>query len=419
MPRLLPGKEHRVASSMNSAFQRMLSDSKHAVSYMISEITHICRNMKKRAPGSEGEREAAKYMAGILRSDCGCQNVRLETFREHPAAFYGYFWFSMVFDTLSAILYFVSPWLSILSGCAALFLFVVQFGLYRQVIDRLFPEEESCNVTAIRPCAGEVQRRIFLNGHTDAAWEFPLNYYFGGIVFEIPGAMALIGVLFYIVVSVCTLAGNWTGTAGLWGLLFVPFFVLVGFTYNPKLVVDGANDNLSACYIGIALLREMEQQGITLEHTEVGVILTGSEEAGLRGAKAWCKQHRDDYKDVPTFIVSYDTIHDPQYLMVNERDLNGLLKADEGLCEAFMSAARDVGVPCKRGWVPPFGGATDSAAFTQGGFRSVGITGLNHKLEDYYHTRRDTWNNLNPEGLENCYRATVRMIQRIDRGALD
>ena len=185
MPRLLPGKEHKVASSMNSAFQRMLSDSKHAVSYMISEITHICRNMKKRAPGSEGEREAAKYMAGILRSDCGCQNVRLETFREHPAAFYGYFWFSMVFDTLSAILYFVSPWLSILSGCAALFLFVVQFGLYRQVIDRLFPEEESCNVTAIRPCAGEVQRRIFLNGHTDAAWEFPLNYYFGGIVFEI------------------------------------------------------------------------------------------------------------------------------------------------------------------------------------------------------------------------------------------
>lgn len=195
--------------------------------------------------------------------------------------------------------------------------------------------------------------------------------------------------------------------------------MLVGFTYNPKLVVDGANDNLSACYMGIALLREMEQQGITLEHTEVGVILTGSEEAGLRGAKAWCKQHRDDYKDVPTFIVSYDTIHDPQYLMVNERDLNGLLKADEGLCEAFMSAARDVGVPCKRGWVPPFGGATDSAAFTQGGFRSVGITGLNHKLEDYYHTRRDTWNNLNPEGLENCYRATVRMIQRIDRGALD
>ena len=37
------------------------------------------------------------------------------------------------------------------------------------------------------------------------------------------------------------------------------------------------------------ILREMEKRGITLEHTELGVILTGSEEAGLRGAKAWAR----------------------------------------------------------------------------------------------------------------------------------
>ena len=61
------------------------------------------------------------------------------------------------------------------------------------------------------------------------------------------------------------------------------------------------------------------------------------------------------------------------------------------------------------------GGATDSAAFTQGGFRSVGVTGLSHKLEDYYHTRRDSWNHLNEEGLENCYRATVRLLEQLDR----
>ena len=72
-------------------------------------------------------------------------------------------------------------------------------------------------------------------------------------------------------------------------------------------------------------------------------------------------------------------------------------------------------MPCKKGWVPPLGGATDSAAFTQGGFRSVGITGLNHKLEDYYHTRRDFCDNMNPEGLKNCYKATVQVLERIDK----
>ena len=191
------------------------------------------------------------------------------------------------------------------------------------------------------------------------------------------------------------------------------------FTFNPKRVVDGANDNLTGCYMGISILREMEENGILLENTEVGVILTGSEEAGLRGAKAWSRAHQMDYQDVPTYIVCFDTIHDPKYLMINERDLNGTVKADLKLSEAFMQAANDMGVPCRRGQVPLFGGSTDSAAFTQGGFRSVGVTGLNHKLEDYYHTRRDTSDNLNTEGLENCYKATVRMLKLIDSGILE
>ena len=37
------------------------------------------------------------------------------------------------------------------------------------------------------------------------------------------------------------------------------------------------------------------------------MILTGSEESGLRGAKAWCKAHKEDYSDVPTYIYSFDT----------------------------------------------------------------------------------------------------------------
>ena len=406
---------------MNSDLQKLMRGSRASVDGMLRGITHICRDMKKRAPGSAGEREAAEYMAGVLRERCGCGDVRLETFREHPAAFYGYFRCSMVFDAACALLFFASPWLSLASGTAALVLFVVQFVLYRQAIDPLFPEKESCNVTAVRPCSGEVRRRVFLNGHIDAAWEFPLNYHFGGVVFEIPGLMSLIGVLFYMALGICALcgAGAWTRTAALWGLLFVPFFVLMGGTYDPKRVVDGANDNLSGCWMGIALLEAMEENGIRLEHTEVGVILTGSEEAGLRGAKAWCGRHRGEYGGVPAWIVSFDTIHDPAQLMVNFRDLNGTVRADRPLCEAFLQAAAEAGVPCRRGWVPPFGGATDSAAFTQGGFRSVGITGLNHRLEDYYHTRRDTWDNMDPEGLENCYRAAVRLIGKIDAGELD
>ena len=168
---------------MSKSIQELNIDLKPAIDFILHEITHICRDMKKRAPGSEGEREAAAYMAASLEKDCGCTDIKTETFREHPDSFYGYFYFSATFDTLCALCFFIRPWLSIVFGCLALLLFLFHFVLYKKPIDPFFPEKESVNVTAVRRCTGEVRRRIFLNGHIDAAWEFPLNYLFGGIVF--------------------------------------------------------------------------------------------------------------------------------------------------------------------------------------------------------------------------------------------
>ena len=397
-------------------FSALTDHSKDSVSYMQREITRICRDFGPRSPGSDGEQHAAEYMADVLRRECGCPEVQVESFTGHPDSFYGYFYCSMVCDTLCGVLFFIQPWLSILSGSLGLLLFLFHFVLYKQVIDPLFPKKRGTNVTAVRPCCGEVRQRIFLNGHTDAAWEFTLNYLFGGIVFEIPGIMATIGVFYFLSVSACRLcgAGDWTYSAGMWGLIFIPFFLLLGLTYNPKRIADGANDNLSGCMMGIALLREMEKHGIQTEHTEIGVILTGSEEAGLRGAKAWCRAHQDDYRDVPTGIICFDTIQDPRHLMVNRKDLNGTVAADASLCDAFLRAAKAAGVPCRTGKVPMFGGATDSAAFTQGGFRSVAVTGLSHKLERFYHTRLDTSDHLNPEALENCYKAVAELVRRLE-----
>lgn len=392
-------------------YKKLDSRADEGTRFMQREITHICRTFGKRDPGSRGERLAAEYMADQLKQQCGCGSVSVESFTEHPSAFYNYFRISMVFDTLCCIGWFIHPVVSIISGGIAMLLFIFQFLLYGEWIDPLFPKRESVNITAVRKCTSEPRQRIFLNGHIDAAWEFPLNYRFGGVVFEIPGLMALIGVLWYITLAVLMLAGcDGLRPFALAGLIFIPFFILMGNTYDPSCIVDGANDDLTGCYIGISILKQLQDMGIELDHTELGVILTGSEEAGLRGAKAWCRSHRDEESDIPTYIISYDTIHDPDQLMVNMRDLNGLQPSDACLGEMFLQAAHEAGVPCKKGWVPPFGGATDSAAFTQGGFRSIGITGLNHKLEDYYHTRRDSYDNLDLRGMENCLRATLKLI---------
>ena len=96
-----------------SEMTRLEESRAHAVSFMVREIAHVCREMKKRAPGSAGEREAGEYMAKLLRDACGCGDIRMESFTEHPAAFHRYFMFSAVLDCLCAVTHFFCPWLSL------------------------------------------------------------------------------------------------------------------------------------------------------------------------------------------------------------------------------------------------------------------------------------------------------------------
>lgn len=408
--------------------KKIINKKNEAAKYMVDEITHICKDFEKRDPGSKGEYQACEYMADVLKKDCGCERADVEAFKENPGSFFGWIFFTISFVLLAVVLFFFLPIASIVLILLGLFIVLMQFGFYKKLIDPCFKEKTGHNVTAIKKCTGETKRRIIFNGHPDAAWEWPVNYALGGVGFEGHAILCFAGAIFYLVLSIIFVARNGFAPAvantadplvkaGLWGLLFVPFIFGLYFMVNYRRVVDGANDNLSGCYMGIAILKALKDEGIELENTEIGVVLTGSEEAGLRGAKAWCEQHKGEFDDVPTFIFSYDTIHDPKFLMTNYRDLNGTVAADKDVSDLFMEAAKAVDVPCKKGWVPPLGGATDSAAFAQAGFRATGVTGLNHKLEDYYHTRRDTYDNMNEEGLANCFAASVKALEMFDNGA--
>lgn len=408
--------------------QSIIDKKKEAAEYMVSEITHICKDFEKRDPGSKGEQQACEYMADVLKNECGCERADVESFKENPGSFFGWIYFTITFVLAAVAISFFYPLVSIILIVIGLLIVFMQFGLYKKFIDRFFPEKTGHNVTAVKSCKGEVKRRIFFNGHPDAAWEWPVNYKLGGVGFEGHAVICGIGAVYYLVISIMLVVKNGLeyvsfdadetlGLLRLIGLVFVPFLIGLYWMWNENRVVDGANDNLSGCYMGIAILKALKEEGIEFENTEVGVILTGSEEAGLRGAKAWCAAHKGEFDDVPTFIFSYDTIHDPKYLMTNYRDLNGTVKADKDVSDLFMEAAKELDISCKKGWVPPLGGATDSAAFAQAGFRATGVTGLNHKLEDYYHTRRDTYDNMNEQGLADCFAISVKALEMFDNGA--
>lgn len=409
-------------------FKKIIDQKDKAAKYMIDEITHIIKTCGKRDPGSEGEKKSCEYMAEVLKKDCGCEDVKLESYEVAPRAFYGWIYFTMTFVIAAMALFFVAPIISALLIIAGFAIVLIQFGVYKKLLDPLFKKKTSHNVTAIKKCTGETKRRIIFNGHPDATWEWPVNYALGGVGFEGHAIIAVVGALFYLVLSIVYMVTTKTlfgladfespiVKAALWGLLFLPFMIGLYFMVNYRRVVDGANDNLTGCYVGIAVLKALKDEGIELENTEIGVVLTGSEEIGLRGSKAWVEAHKDEFRDVPTFFYAYDTINDPKYLMANYRDLNGTVKSDKDCADLFFEAAQAVGVPCKKGMIPPLGGAVDAAAFSQGGFRAAGVTGLNHKLERYYHTRLDSYDNMNAQGIANCFAASVKMLEMFDAGA--
>ena len=409
-------------------FKKIIEQKDAFADYMVDEITKIIKTCGKRSPGSEGEKKSCDYMAKVLKDECGCEDVKIEPCEVAPKAFYAWVYIVCTFILISIVCFFFAPVIAIPLIIAGFTLTILEFGLYKKALDPFCKKKTSHNVTAIKKCKGEVKRRIIFNGHPDATWEWPVNYALGGVGFEGHAGSVIIGALYFLVISILKVANNGLsfGTpdmgdsltkAGLVGLIFVPFVIGLYFMEDYSRVVDGANDNLTGCYMGISVLKALKDEGIELENTEVGVILTGSEEIGLRGAKAWAEKHAGEFQDVPTFIYCFDTINDPKYLMANYRDLNGTVKSDKDVADLFMEAAKAIDIPCQKGWVPPLGGATDSAAFAQGGFRAAGITGLNHKLERYYHTRLDTYTNMNKKGIANCFAATVKTLELFDKGA--
>ena len=400
--------------------QTLIDKKDAAAKYMIDEITYICNTFEKRGPGSKGEKQACEYAAEQMK-EYGCDRVYVESFKENPDSFYGWIYFTISCCFLALASFFFMPVLSIVFIAIGLTLCVLQFGLYKKTVDKLFKEETGHNAAGFKKPTGEVKRRIIFNGHPDGAWEWPVKYKLKYVGFDAHMIICFIGAFYTLGIAIAKLAGalndDLAKTLGLAGLVFAPFWFGLYFMWNKKRVVDGANDNLSGCYIGMAILKMLKDEGIEFENTEVGVVLTGSEEAGLRGAKAWAGKHAKEFEDVPTFVFSYDTIAQSEQLMVNYRDLNATVKVDKDVSDLFMEACAELDIPVKKGFVPPLGGATDSAAFAQAGMRATGITALNHALPDFYHTRLDTPDALNADCLAKCFAASVKALEMFDNGA--
>jgi hypothetical protein len=386
------------------------------VKYVISEIEYIIKTFGKRDPGSEGERKAQEYMKAEL--DKYSDNSVIEDFKINPGSFFGWIPFTASFALLALAATFFIPLLAVFFLIIGIIPMFTQFVFYKTTFDPLFKEKTSCNVMAVKKPKGEVKRRIIFGGHADATWEWTINYKLGGVGFVVEFLGAIVGAVYFMVVGVIgAIKGAPVPVLSYIGLAFVPFFIGLYFFSNSNRVVDGANDNLSACLVSMAVLKSLADDKVELKNTEVCAFISGSEECGLRGAKAWAAAHKDDYDDVETIFVPLETLRETEHLSIYNKDLNGLVKTDPQVCKLLKIASEKAGYPHVK-YATVTVGSTDSAALAQAGLKAATLAAMDHNLRDYYHTRRDTYDNMSEECLEASLDICLAAVEEFDNNGL-
>ncbi|MCR5041299.1 MAG: M20/M25/M40 family metallo-hydrolase [Clostridia bacterium] len=391
-----------------------------------AEIHRLCSAYGGRDCGGESEKSAQLDLAGKLAAYC--PEVRREEFSVSPEAFMSFVPVagSMLIGAtaLNAVSAFkknklASAAAGVLTG-AALGTVVGEFALYRQLLDPLFRKKTSGNVVGVRPSSGETRRRIILSGHTDSAPEWTYTYKLGSHGVIIVAAYAVGGLVYTAASSVLTaLLKNRRAARVLAAgqAIFLPAYGLLFRFVDFDFYVPGASDDLSGVETVMSVMKFLSDNDVTFEHTEVVALLTGGEEAGLRGSKAFFRAHPELKNDgVETVFLGFDTLRDAEYMAIYKGDMSGVVKNDLNACALLARAAEKEGFAVPITSIPL--GATDAAAASQAGVPASAFVAMDPAPARYYHTRLDTADNIVPETIGHGIKIALNALCDFDANGL-
>ena len=400
---------------------------RESTNFTVREIRKVCKTIGPRAAGSKNESKSQDYVI----ENCGkfADTAVKEPFKLAPRAFMAWPWLGATVEFIAIALYFAAQFVpetlqkvfqiaALVLTIAMLLLIVLEFLLYREVLDPFFPKKRSSNVVLTKRPKGKVERRIIFSGHIDSAYEWRFTHWGGykllrAAIYTALGALVICLVLDILTVIIpfsdrVMLAFRITECVCALGLC-------VGFVFDdPKLVVEGANDDLTGVFSSIAVLQFMTTNNIEFEHTEVVAVSMGSEESGLRGAKAFAKAHKFD--DVETVFIATDTVRDFDFMGVYHKDMTGIVNLDKTAVALMLQAAYDAGLELPKLTIDL--GATDAAAMMQAGVPSVAFCAMDHAPARYYHTRLDTADNLEIGTIEKGIEILIRTAFLFDERGL-
>lgn len=398
---------------------------KHAEDAM-TLVKKIC-DQGPRLPGSEEEKKASKALQQEIIEKTGLTPTT-EKFLYAPEASIGAInklgWAGLFCTFLFLLGGLGFTMVAFIGYLAILAFLLVQIIRYTGFFDSLFKHATSENIiTELEPQSGKVDYTIYLGAHYDSSWNWKhsarnpntaiIKTAFGVVCLFVMIVMSLLKILTYFPVFdysyPISLASTICGVISVIGFFFITQYL----TQDKTQASPGAMDNMSGIALNIELMKHFKENPEDLpENCKLVNICFAAEEAGLKGSKAYVKNHKDDEGFKDSYVINVDSIADPDFFEAITGDPWQGTHFDAKLIALTMESMKECGIEKPKTMVNPVGGC-DSTPFCQAGVKTVTVAAQNPTITDYYHTFRDVPERIDVSTFETGYNVIYTLIKKI------
>ena len=402
---------------------------KHAQS-ALDLTAEILENTGPRLTGTESCKQAGKLLKSNLEKSCD------ETFSEKFQCSRDAFLYFIRYFSISYFIALIFLWIggNLIYGAAFIttigcLIVLFEFVFYREFIDPLFKKIDCNNISGIIEPREGAQQRVIISGHYDSPYVFRfLNQHQ-----RLYKLRVVLNTFLYLLITGVSLYASWfqfmntidfhlhpllLQTFGI-GIIFISqYFFFVSWKVSP-----GAGDNLISASMVVKLselFSKNRSAGSPLKHTQLVFLCPDAEESGLRGAREYVKQHREELISIHTYNINMDSIYRLKDLRYLTSEINGTVQLDKNIIRKCAEISKSLGYNIPKMRMPFGGGSTDAAEFAKAGISALSIIGLDTTFASGnvpYHTQFDTVDKIEPEAVLACMQIAEQFILDIDKPA--
>jgi len=406
--------------------------------YMFNFIDTICKRFGPRYSCSESEKNSNIWIKEEL--DKFCDETFIDEFETRPALYpQGFIKVAGILGGISPLfmpLIFPFPIISLILVVLGITVLYSELFLMKEWIGFLFRTKKSTNVFGIIKPTEEVKFRIVFEGHTDSAKEMNIASYkprarqiigriglyflFHTIIFSlwkfiaqlVSGPSILIvnrGVVSITVLDVIYFLPL---------LIIYPLFILLLKGFLGKTVVLGANDNLSATAVAVAIGKHLSEN--RPKNVEVWIGSQGSEEVGDKGAKAFVEKYGKKGILDNSYTVVLECCGAAEDMFLIERDMHRAVY-DTEINNILLQAHTEAKIEnpdllnIRTGSLKI--GSCDACRYIHEGFKAAALLGMEHTKNRAinWHSINDAPENIDKKILRDFFDVSLKFVELVDK----